>query len=313
MPSGQPTIVNHSIDNRANNAGLLSAALSERARQQYLSAMGIQTWFDPVLAVECVGPEYPAENACSTDATPGGVKAEAAAFKCQQQGGGVAEGAVVGHVAESAGGYTGDPTGSSTGGDSTGENSSALTLQSMTDKPPVNSLRELSVCVEQCQLCELHVSRKQSVCGEGSVEAVLMIVTDAPVEGAIFSAENKLMLQQMLRAIDIDLSQVYLTSLVKCPTPERRSPQTTEMICCDEHLSAQIKLIQPKVILVSGERASQQLLVSQKSLADLRLRQYQHLGVPVYASYHAQELPGCAASKRKAWQDLLQIKKILNA
>ncbi|VAW62409.1 hypothetical protein MNBD_GAMMA10-2102 [hydrothermal vent metagenome] len=309
MPSEQPTIVDHSIDNRINNAGLLSAALSEHARQQYLSAMGIQTWFDPVLAVERAGPEYSAENACSTDATPGSVKAEVAVFKCQQQGGGVAEGAVVGHVAESAGGSTG----SSTSGDSTGENSSALTLQSMTDKPPVNSLRELSVCVEQCQLCELHVSRKQSVCGEGSLEAVLMIVTDAPVEDAIFSAENKLMLQQMLRAIDIDLSQVYLTSLVKCPTPERRSPQTTEMICCDEHLSAQIKLIQPKVILVSGERASQQLLVSQKSLADLRLRQYQHLGVPVYASYHAQELPGCAASKRKAWQDLLQIKKILNA
>jgi len=188
----------------------------------------------------------------------------------------------------------------------------ALEAQKTINIRPVDSLAELSARVEQCQLCELHASRQQTVSGEGNAEAALMIITDAPVGDALLTAESKLMLQQMLRAINIDLSAAYLTSLVKCPPPEQRVPHTTEMICCDDHLSAQIKLIQPKVILVSGERASQQLLVSQKSLADLRLRQYQHQGIPVYASCHAQELPGSAASKRKVWQDLLQIKKILS-
>jgi len=64
--------------------------------------------------------------------------------------------------------------------------------------------------------------------------------------------------------------------------------------------------------MVLGEKASQQLLVSQKSLADLRLRQHKYQGVPVYASFHPHELPDSATTKRKAWQDLLQIKSRLD-
>ena len=116
----------------------------------------------------------------------------------------------------------------------------------------------------------------------------------------------------MLQAIGYSMSSTYITSLVKCRPPEQRLPQTSEMICCDDHLSAQIKLVQPDVIMVLGELACQQLLVSQKSLTDLRLRHHKHLGVPVYASYHPAELFNTPENKRKVWADLLQISKQLH-
>jgi DNA polymerase len=173
------------------------------------------------------------------------------------------------------------------------------------------ALAQLNAQIEQCQLCELHASRAHAVCGEGDAAARLLIISDAPVsdsaQDALFEAVEKQLLRGMLLAIDLDLSQVYLTSLVKCMPPQR-APHTSEMICCDDHLSAQIKLIQPVAIMVLGEQASRQLLVSQKSLTDLRQRHHQHLGVPVYASYHPRELLGSASNKRKVWQDLLQIK-----
>lgn len=173
------------------------------------------------------------------------------------------------------------------------------------------ALAQLNAQIAQCQLCELHASRAHAVCGEGSADARLLIISDAPLsdraQDALFDAAEKKLLQGMLQAIGLDLSQVYLTSLVKCMPPQR-APYTSEMICCDDHLSAQIKLIQPAAIMLLGEQASRQLLVSQKSLTDLRQRHHQHLGVPVYASYHPRDLPGSAQNKGKVWQDLLQIK-----
>ena len=177
----------------------------------------------------------------------------------------------------------------------------------------IENLQALSLSIEQCQLCELHTSRKHAIAGEGSEDARLMIISDAPVDDVagdvLFELQHRKMLEAMLNAIGIDLASVYLTSLVKCQPPEQRAPFTSEMICCDDHLSAQIKLIQPEVIMLLGEKACQQLLLSQKCLSDLRLRQHQHMGVPVYASYHPAELFNSAENKSKVWQDLLQISK----
>ena len=176
----------------------------------------------------------------------------------------------------------------------------------------VNTLDELNNRISQCELCELHTSRRQVITGEGDVTAKLFIITDAPIDdtagdNSLLSIENKKMLQSMLGTIDCSLSDVFVSGLVKCKPPEQRLPQTSEMICCDDHLSAQIKLVQPDVIMVLGELASQQLLVSQKSLTDLRLRQHKHLGVPVYASYHPEDMFNSSETKRKVWADLLQI------
>ncbi|VAW64720.1 hypothetical protein MNBD_GAMMA09-1023 [hydrothermal vent metagenome] len=259
--------------------------LSENLRQQYLAAMGIQTWYDPALDISPVETEnalLEVESAQPESSYADNLVTEvrAAQSAVEQQ-----------NTSQSDTQY--DPV----------DNKSTASY--------VNSLSELSVRIEKCGLCELHTVREQVVMGEGHVDAALMIITDAPLGHVLYTAENKTMLQSMLQAIGFDLTTVYLSSLVKCQTPQQRTPFTSEMICCDDHLSAQVKLIRPEVIMVLGELASQQLLVSQKPLADLRLRQHKYLGVPVYASFHPHDLPGNPATKRKVWQDLLQIKNKL--
>jgi len=272
----------------------ISEVLPEDVRREYLAAMGVQTWYDPTLKFEDVAPDVSIPNQLtpSLSDTP------------------VADDASVTSIAE----VTNTPP----------QNQS----QKIIENQPLDSLHRnslqvqdsssidsLNKSIEECQLCELHATRDHTICGEGSTNADLMIVTIAPVKekslDVLYSNMHKEFMQLVLRAIDIDISSVYLTSLVKCQPPEQRAPFTSEMICCDDHLSSQIKLIQPKVIMVLGESASQQLLVSQKSLTDLRLRRHHHLGVPVYASYHPQEIIGSALIKRKVWQDLLQIKNQL--
>lgn len=251
--------------------------------------MGIQVWYDPMQPVPVQG-ESAADMGDSSSAA-----AEAASTQVTEPD--------VQHPPQAAPLSSSDTV--------TDTPASDMPLADLQPAQRQLTLAQLNTQIEQCQLCELHASRAHAVCGEGSADARLLIISDAPIsdraQDALFDAAEKKLLQGMLQAIGLDLSQVYLTSLVKCMPPQR-APYTSEMICCDDHLSAQIKLIQPAAIMLLGEQASRQLLVSQKSLTDLRQRHHQHLGVPVYASYHPRDLLGSAQNKRKVWQDLLQIK-----
>ena len=262
----------------------ISEALPEDVRREYLTAMGVQTWYDPTLELENIAADVNISNKQSSVSAPSIAEATSTSSQSQPQK------VIVKQSLDSL------------------QINAPQTLDS-------SSMDSLNKSIEDCQLCELHATRDHAICGEGSINADLMIVTIAPVkeesQDVLFSNLHKEFMQLVLRAIDIDFSSVYLTSLVKCQPPEQRSPFTSEMVCCDDYLASQIKLIQPKVIMVLGESASQQLLVSQKSLTDLRLRRHHHLGVPVYASYHPEEIIGSVQAKRKVWQDLLQIKNQL--
>lgn len=202
--------------------------------------------------------------------------------------------------------------------DSEVEQSVAIAAEPSVATDSANAEIDISQLQQQildCNACELHATRRQAIPGEGNSQARLMIVTHAPVEenqlDVLFKQHQLKMLDAMLNAIGESRSSIYATSLVKCLPPQGRDAYTSEVICCDDHLSAQIKHIKPSVILLLGEQASQQLLVSQKSLMDLRLRHHQHLGVPVIVSYHPAELINSVENKRKAWQDLLHIKNQL--
>ncbi len=234
------------------------ASLAESVRKQYLDAMGIQAWYDPMLqqvqsVQEATPPVCPAEETVPVEAP----------------------------------------------------------LSAEADMVEV----DIDSAIRSCTACELHATRQRAVTGEGSLDARLMLIVDAPLEelseDVLLTQASRNMLEAMLRAIGESLQTVYITSMVKCRPPESRAAFTSEVICCDDHLSAQIRQVQPQAIMALGERASQQLMVSQKPLGDLRLRHHQHMGVAAFASYHPTDLINAPENKRKAWQDLLQIKKQL--
>ncbi len=271
--------------------GLYSAesVLPEVKRQQYLSAMGIQPWYDPDLLELIISAEEPVVDEriislAQRANIPDKVLADPLILDSQ-----------ISDI--------------------------NLSLDQTSDVinqiQSIVSLESLSVVIDDCQRCELHTQRKQAIISEGNENADLVIIVDAPVmdvqhENALLSMESKQMLQAMLYSISLPLPSVFVTSLLKCRPLIVPTPQSSEMICCNDHLSAQINLINPKAILVLGESATQQLLMSQKALVDLRLRQHQYLNIPVVATYHPSELLNSPQIKCNVWADLLQIDKYLN-
>ena len=186
------------------------------------------------------------------------------------------------------------------------------------------SLPSLEDAIQQCNRCQLHKGRKQAISGRGKQSAELMLVLLSPDanddEAALIcsGAANDL-LAKMLAAINVSVDDVYITSLLKCNVPVTHTISTTELHHCNQYLKQQIQLVQPKLLVVLGETAARCMLQKNLSLDDLReatnasVQSGQFESVAMFVSYSPQELILQPDNKRKAWLDLQQIQKIIQA
>jgi uracil-DNA glycosylase len=176
--------------------------------------------------------------------------------------------------------------------------------------------QQLQQAISECQLCELHTSRSQTVFGMGNASADLMIIGEAPGEdedrkGEPFVGPSGQLLDAMLKAIGLNREHVFIANVLKCRPPEDRNPHVSEIVCCDAYLQRQIELVQPKLILALGRVAAHHLLVSKEPLGALREKPHHYNGIPLLVSYHPAYLLRKPIEKRKSWQDLLQVKNVL--
>ena len=174
--------------------------------------------------------------------------------------------------------------------------------------------------VMTCTRCALHETRTQAVFGVGNPQADLLIIGEAPGadedrQGEPFVGRAGQLLNEMLRAVGMCRESVYIANILKCRPPNNRDPKPEEAAACVGYLYRQIALIQPKLILALGRIAAQRLLETDTPLG--RLRQQQHVlaqtQTPLIVTYHPAYLLRSPLDKRKAWQDLLFVQKIIKS
>lgn len=188
---------------------------------------------------------------------------------------------------------------------------------------------QLEKNIQRCNQCQRHQSRKQAIVGRGSKTAELMFVLLSPnvlddTSGVICEGDSGDLFTKMLAAIDIAISDVYITSLLKCHAAITPTISPDEIQQCNNHLSQQIQLIQPKLLIVLGEAAAQCLLQENLPFDELRVScnkdkdihspltdKYQFNDVPLFFSYSPDELLQNTENKRKAWSDLQALKQII--
>ncbi len=165
--------------------------------------------------------------------------------------------------------------------------------------------------VAACTRCGLSATRTQTVFGVGNPQATWLVVGEAPGaeedrQGEPFVGRAGQLLNSMLRAIGLAREEVYIANVLKCRPPNNRDPQPGETSECLPFLERQVALLKPKIILVVGRIAAQNLLRTEVPLG--RLRQQVHvfgdLRVPLVVTYHPAYLLRTPADKRKAWEDL---------
>jgi len=167
--------------------------------------------------------------------------------------------------------------------------------------------------VTRCTQCTLHNSSHQRLFGAGAQQARWMIISGPPSQaevqqGVPFVDAAGQLLNAMLAAIGLKRHQAYLTNFLKCQL-EARATNIEEATSCEPYLLRQIALVQPSVILVMGAEAARHLLKSDATNIDA-LRGPSHSlpgsAIPLVVTYHPADLLRQPADKRKAWQDLQQ-------
>jgi uracil-DNA glycosylase len=185
--------------------------------------------------------------------------------------------------------------------------------------PDADMWSELKARVSGCTRCGLHTSRTQTVFGVGRRDAQLFVIGEAPGadedrQGEPFVGRAGQLLNQMLRAIGLTRSDVYIANILKCRPPGNRDPQPDEATSCTPYLSQQIALVQPRVLLAVGRIAAQWLLQTDIPIGRLRGRavSYGDGKTPLVVTYHPAYLLRSPLDKAKAWTDLCLVKELLS-
>lgn len=124
---------------------------------------------------------------------------------------------------------------------------------------------------EHCEHCEeLCASRTQVVHGYGDVTADFMFVGEAPSDAAdrsgvpfadvdrFYDLLHRLGFCPKPDATTPDIDGAFLTHLTRCRHPER-PPTDDEVFNCDGFLTAEIRSINPEILIPVGQRALREL------------------------------------------------------
>jgi uracil-DNA glycosylase len=160
----------------------------------------------------------------------------------------------------------------------------------MTAQKHDDSLEKIAADVRGCPLCRLAQTRKNAVPGEGQISAKIMFIGEAPgrsedEKGRPFVGAAGRILDELLKKVGIERSQVFITNLVKCRPPNNRVPNEDELTACRPYLDRQIALIKPKVICILGRTAYSSLLGG-RSITENRGKIVERTGQKYFLTFH---------------------------
>lgn len=151
--------------------------------------------------------------------------------------------------------------------------------------------------IGDCTRCKLSLNRTKIVFGEGSPEADVMFVGEAPGAqedrtGRPFVGRAGQLLDRWIEALGMRRQDVYIANTTKCRPLDNRDPYPEEKDACAPFLHTQIYLVRPRLLVALGRHAANTLTGRSLSMAELRETDlvYEHektgMRVPVVAVYH---------------------------
>jgi uracil-DNA glycosylase len=180
-----------------------------------------------------------------------------------------------------------------------------------------DSLEKIRIDIgPDCTRCKLHKARTQIVFGVGNPKAELIFVGEGPgrdedLQGEPFVGRAGKLLTQMIEAMGLKRSDVYICNVVKCRPPENRLPEKDEIATCSPYLLRQLAAISPKVIVCLGSCSAQTLLQTNQGISRFRGEFFDFHGSKLMATYHPAYLLRNPPAKADVWKDLQKVMAFL--
>ena len=180
------------------------------------------------------------------------------------------------------------------------------------EKVKDDSLLKIREDLGDCTRCKLHKGRNKLVFGDGNPKAELVFVGEGPgadedAQGLPFVGRAGKLLTQMIEAMGLHRTDVYICNVVKCRPPENRTPEPDEVQTCSPYLLRQIDAIHPKVIVCLGAVAAKTLLETTRGISQYRGEWQEWRGHKLMATYHPAYLLRNPPAKADVWKDLQKV------
>lgn len=171
---------------------------------------------------------------------------------------------------------------------------------------------------KDCKRCRLCEHRTQVVNSVGNIKAELMFIGEAPgadedLKGEPFVGKAGQLLNKIIEAIGMKREDVFIGNINRCRPPQNRQPQLDEAAVCKPFLLREIAVVRPKIIVVLGNTACQNLLDTKVGITKLRGNFQDYFGVKVMPTFHPAYLLRDPSKKRETWEDMKKVRDYLNS
>ncbi len=145
-----------------------------------------------------------------------------------------------------------------------------------TDEIKLKTLNELKNICNQCKACELSKTRTSVVFSDGSPNAKIMLIGEAPgadedASGVPFVGRAGQLLNTFLEEAGLDRKKdFYICNTIKCRPPQNRVPTNEEKLSCQAYLMGQISIVKPKIILLCGATAANTFIEQEFKISQIR-------------------------------------------
>ena len=164
--------------------------------------------------------------------------------------------------------------------------------------PETDRLEVLADAARGCRGCPLYHDAVQTVFGEGSPDASIVLVGEQPGDqedrkGHPFVGPAGGVLWRCIEEAGIDRDQFYVTNAVKHFKHEDRGkrrlhkkPTTEEVEACHPWLDAELRVIRAGVLVALGATAARSVLGRSVPIGTSRGKPFDMVGRSVFVTYH---------------------------
>lgn len=182
-----------------------------------------------------------------------------------------------------------------------------------------DSLEPLTQHCNNCHRCDLGTTRTHAVVGRGNPKAPIMIIGEAPGQnedetGLPFVGKAGQLLEKILASVNLNTEQdIYICNINKCRPPSNRVPTPEEIAACKPYLLEQIRLVNPKIILLTGATAVKGLTGDKRGITKIRGTWMEWEGRLCMPIFHPAYLLRNASRERGSpkwlmWQDIQEVR-----
>ena len=172
--------------------------------------------------------------------------------------------------------------------------------------------------ISKIENCDLKLNASKLVFSDGDFNSPLMIVGEGPGQkedemGKPFVGDAGLLLNKMLKAININRKNIYITNVVNYRPPNNRKPESSEITKYSFFLREHISIIDPKILVLMGSTAMESLFGSKIKISKER-GAWKEVIVNnktyiTMITFHPAYLLRQPYQKKYSWLDLKKIRK----